>query len=41
MTSQSSKSFASREHADAGLRPVLEITYRMPGDRRSRWYYAP
>jgi len=33
--SQSSKSFASREHADAELRPVLEITYRMPGDRRA------
>jgi hypothetical protein len=30
---QSSKSFASRENPDAELRPFLEITYRMPGDR--------
>ena len=33
---QSSKSFASREHTDAELRPVLEITYRMPGDPPER-----
>jgi hypothetical protein len=28
-TSQSVKSFASREHADPALRPYLEITYRL------------
>jgi hypothetical protein len=33
-TRQSSKSFASREHTDAGLRPVLETTSRRPGNRR-------
>ena len=33
---QSSKSFASREHPDAALRPVLEITYRLPGDPPER-----
>ena len=30
---QTAKNFATREHADAELRPVLEISYRMPGDR--------
>jgi hypothetical protein len=29
---QTSKSFASREHPDASLRPVLELVYRLPGD---------
>jgi hypothetical protein len=29
---QSAKSFASREHPDPALRPVLEISYRLPGD---------
>jgi hypothetical protein len=29
---QSAKSFASREHPDAALRPDLEITYHLPGD---------
>lgn len=33
---QSAKSFASREHPDAELRPVLEITYRLPGDPPER-----
>ena len=28
---QTSKSFASREHPDPALRPVLEITYRLAG----------
>jgi len=31
-TRQTAKSFASREHPDEALRPVLEITYRLPGD---------
>lgn len=31
-TRQSSKSFASRQHPDAALRPILEITYRAAGD---------
>ena len=30
-TPQNAKSFASREEADASLRPVLEVTYRLPG----------
>jgi len=30
--SQTAKNFASREHPDAALRPVLEITYRLPGE---------
>jgi hypothetical protein len=29
---QTSKNFASREHPDPSLRPVLEISYRMPGE---------
>jgi hypothetical protein len=32
-TPQTSKSFASRENPDPALRPVLEVTYRMPGRR--------
>lgn len=35
-TRQTAKSFASREEPDPALRPVLEVTYRMPGERRSR-----
>ncbi len=31
MTPQTVKSFASREHPDPMLRPVLEITYQVPG----------
>jgi hypothetical protein len=31
-TPQSVKSLASRENPDPSLRPVLEITYRMPGE---------
>jgi hypothetical protein len=31
-TAQSVKSFASRENPDLSLRPVLEISYRMPGE---------
>jgi len=31
-TSQTAKAFASREHPDSTLRPVLEITYRIAGD---------
>lgn len=30
-TRQTAKSFASREHPDLALRPVLEVTYRLPG----------
>jgi hypothetical protein len=30
-TPQTAKSFASREHPDPVLRPVLEVTYRTPG----------
>jgi hypothetical protein len=30
-TRQNVKSFASREYADPALRPVLEVTYRLPG----------
>ena len=30
-TPQTAKSFASREHPDPMLRPVLEITYHRPG----------
>jgi hypothetical protein len=33
---QSAKSFAGREHPDATLRPVLEITYRLPGEPPER-----
>lgn len=33
-TRRSVKSFASREHPDRALRPVLQIIYRLPGDRR-------
>jgi hypothetical protein len=29
---QNAKSFASREEPDPSLRPVLEVTYRLPGD---------
>jgi len=32
-TPTTSKSFASREHPDATRRPVLEVTYRLPGRR--------
>ncbi len=35
-TRQSAKSFVSREFPAATLRPQLEITYRMPGERPSR-----
>jgi hypothetical protein len=35
-TRQTAKSFASREEPDPLLRPVLEVTYRMPGERRQR-----
>jgi hypothetical protein len=35
-TRQTAKSFASREEPDPFLRPVLEVTYRMPGERRQR-----
>ena len=35
-TRQTAKSFASREDPDPALRPILEVTYRMPGERRSR-----
>jgi hypothetical protein len=31
---QTAKSFASREAADPAVRPVLEVTYRLPGKRR-------
>jgi hypothetical protein len=34
--SQSAKSFASREHPDPALRPILEITYHLPGDPLER-----
>jgi hypothetical protein len=30
-TPQTAKSFASRENPDLSLRPVLEVTYRLPG----------
>lgn len=30
-TRQNAKSFASREEADVSLRPVLEVTYHLPG----------
>jgi len=30
-THQTAKSFVSREHPDLNLRPVLEVTYHMPG----------
>jgi len=30
-TNQTVKSFVSREHPDLNLRPVLEVTYRIPG----------
>ena len=33
---QSVKSFASRESPDLALRPMLEVTYRLPGDRGNR-----
>jgi hypothetical protein len=33
---QTAKSFASRESPDLALRPVLEVTYRLPGDRGNR-----
>jgi hypothetical protein len=33
-TRQTAKSFASREASDPGLRPVLAVSYRMPGDGR-------
>jgi hypothetical protein len=32
-TPQNAKSFASREEPDASLRPVLEVTYHLPGRR--------
>ncbi len=35
-TRQTAKSFASREDPDPALRPTLEVTYRMPGERRRR-----
>jgi hypothetical protein len=35
-TPQTAKSFASRENADSLLRPVLRVTYRLPGDRGGR-----
>ncbi len=28
------QAFASREHQDPGARPILTVTYRMPGERR-------
>jgi len=31
-TPQNAKSFVSREHPDLNLRPVLEVTYRVPGE---------
>ena len=33
---QTAKSFASREHPDLTLRPVLEVSYRLPGDPGDR-----
>jgi hypothetical protein len=33
---QTAKSFASRESSDPALRPVLEVTYRVPAARRGR-----
>lgn len=35
-TRQNAKRFASRENSDASIRPVLEITYRLPGGGRAR-----
>jgi hypothetical protein len=35
-TRQTAKSFASREIPDPAFRPVLEVTYRMPGELRHR-----
>jgi hypothetical protein len=35
-TRQTVKSFASREFSDPAFRPILEVTYRLPGERRHR-----
>ena len=35
-TGQTAKSFASRENPDLSLRPVLEVSYRLPGAPFSR-----
>jgi len=40
-TRQTAKSFASREHSDLTLRPVLEVTYRMPGKSEQGPAHAP
>ncbi len=40
-TLQNAKRFASRENANSRLRPLLEVTYRLPGEQTAEEAFGP